>query len=64
LANHAPLDRLEALVAEAERAFAGQPKALWSDRTYLAPKDARALRDLLTAVGAMERRSPPDGPGA
>lgn len=46
------LDRLEALVAGAERAFAGQPKDLWSDRTYLAPKDARALRELLTDLAA------------
>lgn len=60
----APVARLETLVTEAERAFAGQPKALWSDRTYLAPKDARVLRDLLTEVGAMKRRSPADRLGA
>lgn len=42
--------RLEVLVSEAERAFRGQPKALWSDRTYLAPKDAVALRELLTEL--------------
>lgn len=42
-----PLAHLTALVTEAERAFAGQPKALWSDRTYLAPKDARVLRELI-----------------
>lgn len=39
--------RLEALVSEAERAFRNQPKALWSDRTYLAPKDAKMLREML-----------------
>jgi hypothetical protein len=44
------LDSLEALVSEAENAFAGQLKALWSDHTYLSPKDARALRGLLTSL--------------
>lgn len=42
--------RLEALVTEAETAFRRQPKALWSDRSYLAPKDARALRELLSEL--------------
>lgn len=49
-AAHDPLARLTALVTEAERAFAGQPKALWSDRTYLAPKDARVLRELIVEL--------------
>lgn len=38
--------RIEALVMEAENAFRRQPKALWSDRTYLAPRDAAVLRAL------------------
>lgn len=41
---------LESVTAEAERAFANRPKALWSDRTYLAPKTAKALRAVLSEI--------------
>lgn len=54
-------DRVQALVEEAERSFRTAPKALWSDRTYLAPKDAKALREWLDADAhdtAERRRNP------
>jgi hypothetical protein len=48
--SQADIERVEAMVSEAERSFAKQPKAMWSDRTYLAPKDAAVLRRLLTGM--------------
>lgn len=50
--HQADIERVEAMVSEAERSFAKQPKAMWSDRTYLAPKDAAVLRRLLSGVFA------------
>lgn len=48
---------LERLIAEAESAFSHRPKALWSDRTYLAPKDAAKLKQLLGDGSQDEPRS-------
>jgi hypothetical protein len=39
---------LDRLVTEAENAFQRAPKAMWSDRTYLAPKDAAKLKAMLS----------------
>ncbi len=50
------LDRLTALVDEAQKAFTGQPKALWSDRSYISPKDAAALRTLATEIAEIKAR--------
>lgn len=50
------IDGLMGLVVEAERAFQSKPKALWSDRTYLAPKDVPRLRALLARVGELDAR--------
>lgn len=44
------ITRLEKITAEAEGAFRRAPKALWSDRTYLAPDDAKALRVVLDHI--------------
>ena len=44
---------LEPLLAEAEMSFATTPKALWSTRSYLAPKDVTAIR------AALQRSSAP-----
>jgi hypothetical protein len=46
----AAIARIRADVEEAERAFAGQPKAVWTTRTYLSPASAKAARTLIQAL--------------
>lgn len=48
------LAKLDALVTEAEAAFTRTPNALWSNRTYLAPKDAVRLRALISRIEELE----------